>query len=196
MTLANASTVRRVVLITNWLAYVDSSFGLAPGGSTSWLNELGEPASPARVDSAFKQLASDVARMRRSGKDVVILLTDPWSEAADPALIAKASRIPFVRPSATHSVFLPSFPLAKFKADAHWIESEVAMAAQLGGARLIDPAPYLCPNGACPTMDERGALLRSDEEHLRPFASIRYLTFVPSLLAPQSAQPQSANAPH
>ena len=186
---ALGGSVRRVIIAAYWRGYVEPAFGRSALGNAAFVNEAGTPASAAFVDSAFRRLAADIARLRRAGKEVVVLLSLPGSDAADPSLLASASRIPFMRDSVAGHLFAASFSLTKFKSDASWIESEVALAAQLGGASLIDPAPYLCPNGTCPTTDERGAVLRSDGSHLRPFASIRYLTFVPSLLAVQSDRP-------
>jgi hypothetical protein len=45
-------------------------------------------------------------------------------------------------------------------------------------------------------MDERGTPIRSDSYHLRTFAAVRYLTYVPALLTlPRLERPQIAGRP-
>ncbi|MEP6729795.1 MAG: acyltransferase family protein [bacterium] len=180
--LAMRPSVKRVVIICEWARYVNARFGRLRAGSTLLTRPDGVMASPADVDSAFRMLATDIASLAKGQKDVVFILSPPASVVADPALLGSGSRVPFQLAASSGVRFARSFPLAPFTLQTQWVHGEITMVARLTGARTIDPAEFLCARGDCMAEDEAGRPLRSDASHLREFASIRYLTFVPSLL--------------
>ena len=180
--LAMQPSVRRVVIVCAWSRYVNARFGRLRAGSTILTRPDGQMATPADVDSAFRLLAVDVASLVRQKKEVIFILSPPASPVADPALLANASRVPFQFATRSGVQFAPTFPLAPFALETQWIHGELAMVTRRTGARAIDPADFLCTNGRCLAQDEAGRPLRSDASHLRAFATLRYLTFVPSLL--------------
>jgi len=180
LALASEPSVKRVVIAGAWPLYVDEEFGRGNGGATL-LRVNGRTATLPDVQRAFRALASDVAGLRAMGKDVVILTSHPNLPSADPLMLAAPLRVPFVT-SHNASRFGP-FSLAEFKQTAAWIDEQLASVARESGARLIAPGDYVCASDVCPAADESGRPLRMDSGHFRPFAAIRYFTYVPSLLA-------------
>lgn len=177
---ASEPSVRRVVIAGAWPLYVDEAFGRDSGGATL-LRVDGRSATLPEVRRAFFALTKDVAGLRAMGKDVVIITSHPNLPSADPLLLAAPLRMGFVT-SDRSSRFAP-FSLAEFRKTAAWVDEQLASVARESGARLIAPGDYLCANDVCPAADESGRPLRMDSGHFRPFAAIRYFTYVPSLLA-------------
>jgi peptidoglycan/LPS O-acetylase OafA/YrhL len=176
MKLAALPTVRRVVIASKWDMY-----------------HFDDPTSKTPVDAqrVFGLLTHDIRKLRRLGKEVVIIASHPNAPEADPELLAAHLRIGFLGTRAP-TRFAPSFPLAVFESHAALANGWVRKVASETGARVIDPAEFLCAAAACPTTDERGKPLRIDANHLRPFAVTRYLTYVPELV---TLEPRAAGTP-
>lgn len=173
MKLAALPSVRRVVIASKWDMY-----------------HFDDPTSRSSVDArrVFGLLARDIRMLRRLGKEVVIIASHPNAPEADPELLAAHLRVGFLGTRAP-TRFAPSFPLPVFQKHAALANGWLRKVASETGARVIDPAEFLCSGAICPTTDERGKPLRIDANHLRPFAVTRYLTYVPELvvLAPRAA---------
>ena len=139
--------------------------------------------TPADMQRIFPLLMQDVMVLRRLGKEVVIIGLHPYDERADPELLAAHTRLGRLGTRAP-TQFAHSFPLAEFRQRTIMVRDLLADIVAKTGAVAIDPAAALCPAGACLTMDANGTPLRKDSNHLRPFAAIQYLPFVPALVAP------------
>jgi peptidoglycan/LPS O-acetylase OafA/YrhL len=176
MKLAALPSVRRVVIASKWDMYGFDD----PGSKT--------PIDARRV---FGLLAHDIEKLRRLGKEVVIIAAHPNAPEGDPELLAAHLRIGLLGTRAP-TRFAPSFPRAVFEKRAALANGWLRKVASETGARVIDPADFLCSAVACPTTDERGKPLRIDANHLRPFAVARYLTYVPALVV---VQPRVASPP-
>ena len=168
MKVASLPTVRRVVIASKWYEY-----------------DFGDRGSTAPIDAprVFGLLTQDIRTLRQLGKEVVIIASHPNAAEDDPELLAAHLRVGSLGTLAP-TRFAKSFPLSEFEKRSALANGWLEKVATETGARLIDPAPYLCPSGVCRTMDENGKPLRTDAFHLRPFAVTRYLTYVPELVAP------------
>ncbi|HET9797072.1 MAG TPA: acyltransferase family protein, partial [Gemmatimonadaceae bacterium] len=171
MRLASSATVRRVIIASAWDMY-------AANGDQGEQYEL--PASALRA--SFAALEPDILRLRRLGKDVVLIGPHPHAEVADPELLAAHRRISAIGTIAP-TRFASSFPLSAFRERTRVVNESLERLAARTGATLIDPASVLCPGGDCLTMDDHGTPIRKDSNHLRPFAAIRYLTYVHALMS-------------
>jgi hypothetical protein len=170
MRLATLPTVRRVVIVSAWDMYADDGH-----------QGEGDRMSSEALRAAFDSLEPEIVRLRAMGKDVVLVGPHPHAETADPELLAahrRISRFGTIAPT----TFAPSFPLAEWRERTRREREALERLAARTGASLIDPATVLCPAGACLTMDEEGTPIRKDSNHLRPFAAIRYLTYVRELM--------------
>jgi peptidoglycan/LPS O-acetylase OafA/YrhL len=170
MRLASSPTVQRVVIVSAWDMY-------AANGDQGEEFHL----SPAELRESFDSLERDVARLRALGKDVVLIGPHPHAETADPELLAAHRRIGRFG-TTTPTTFATSFPLSAFRERTRAVNEDLARLVARTGASFIDPATVLCPAGRCRTMDDDGTPIRKDSNHLRPFAAVRYLTYVPALL--------------
>ena len=172
MQLASLPSVRRVVITSAWDMY-----------STDGHPEEVFRMTPADMHRIFPLLMQDVMALRQRGKEVVIIGPHPYDERADPELLAAHTRLGRFGTRAP-TRFAHSFPLSEFRQRTAMVRELLADLAAKTGAVAIDPAVALCPAGACLTMDAHGTPIRKDSNHLRPFAAIQYLTFVPALVAP------------
>lgn len=110
-----------------------------------------------QIESGFRKLS--VCAKKRPDLKVFLLLDNPWSEADDPSEenfnpLLHANRI---RPEASNFVMpLPHNP--------KWIEAnELVNRFAEGWATVIDPSPYICPNGICNVAE-----WYRDDDHLQP----------------------------
>jgi hypothetical protein len=171
MQLASSPTVQRVVIASAWDMY-------AVDGDQGEDSRL----SPEQMRESFDALEPDIARLRALGKEVVLIGPHPHADVADPELLAAHRRIGRFGTTAP-TTFATSFPLSAFRERTRLVSEGLARLASRTGASLIDPATVLCPGGSCLTMDDHGTPIRKDSNHLRPFAAVRYLTYVPTLIA-------------
>lgn len=111
------------------------------------------------VESGLKKLATAV--QTRPDLKVFFLLDNPWSEVTAPSEenfnpLLHANRI---HPEASNYVMtLPHNP--------KWIEAnELVSRFAEGWATVIDPSPYICPNGICNLAE-----WYRDDDHLQPKA--------------------------
>ena len=170
MALAARPSVRRVVIASAWDIYHADSVA-----------RRGYRMSPARMAEHFAGLADDVARLRAAGKEVVLIGPHPHSPLADPELLAAHTRIGRLGTRAP-TRFASSFPLEAFKVRTAFVDDMLRRVSVRTGASLVDPSEVLCPRRECFTTDERGVPVRKDADHLRPFAAVRYLAYVPALV--------------
>ena len=168
--LASSPSVQRVVIASAWDMY-------AANGDQGEQFELSDVA----LRESFAALEPDIVRLRALGKDVVILGPHPHAEIADPELLAAHRRISAIGTIAP-ATFAKSFALSAFRERTREIDQDLARLAAHTGARVIDPTDVLCPEGECFTTDDHGTPIRKDSNHLRPFAAVRYLTYVPALM--------------
>ena len=176
LAMAEAPGVKKVVIAGFWQGYIKSDSTREP-----MLRFQGRPAANDDIHQAFTRLAADLTRLTALGKQVVIIGPHPTAQSFDPQLLANRSRIPFIHGSTGGPQFGP-LPESQFDQRVGGIVSELNRVAAVSGASLIEPTQYLCEKGLCASQD--GDIPRyKDRNHLRTFAVIAHLKYVPSLLA-------------
>jgi peptidoglycan/LPS O-acetylase OafA/YrhL len=159
---AQRPNVSTVVIGANWLGYFvqpDPRFRYYIGGSRAEQSLLlGSPGA----DLALARLEDMIARFRRMGKEVYLLLQSPNDAALDPRRFIRSrwgSHAFEVRPSVESraAIVAPMQPL----------DARLRAIGEAAGAHIIDPVDYLC-GVRCPTMTADGWPVYRDEGHLNP----------------------------
>lgn len=164
---ASAPSVRVVVIGTDWTRYLPSSQNQVATRETALM---------------LANLRQDIQRLRALGKIVVIIGPHPTATTSDPALLT-APLWPLNGVLRSRPHFEPAFSLTEFRRTSAWVEDSLAAIARATSARLIMPADYQCHDDTCPAADSAGVPLWIDDNHLRPRAVARYLTYIPSVVA-------------
>ena len=163
---AEAPSVRLVIIATHWARYLPTVQNRMATSATALM---------------LAHLRQDVQRLRALGKRVVIIGPHPTALTSDPSLLT-APPWPPGWTSRRRMQFAPEFSLREYRQASGWVEGPLTAVARATGARLIMPAEYLCRGNVCPAADAAGVPLWIDDNHLRPWAIARYLTYIPSLL--------------
>jgi hypothetical protein len=116
---------------------------------------------PTRLQAVLDDFSRELARLRRLGKEVYVVLNPPGGGRADPKVV-QGSRI-----SVTVAREVKSVPLAEHLRRTAAINEKVAASAEAAGAAVIDPAGWLCADGHCAFTDDRGIPYFKDATHLR-----------------------------
>jgi len=129
------------------------------------------------ADRVFVEFERQIEGLRRGGKKVILLLSNPSSRAFSPNSMfpdrldpsRAIRRVPYVRRSDFAEFTKPM--VERLKA--------VATAA---GAIVVDPMDYFCDKSACPTMTVDGQPIYSDSNHIRPFYIKQKALFIDRML--------------
>jgi peptidoglycan/LPS O-acetylase OafA/YrhL len=153
---ASQPDVEIVVLAAQWsglTSYADYYQPDAPGSPT--LNFLAPESA-----WVFDRFSDTLARLHRLGKRVVVLLSSPHGGAFDPQsmvdyheLIPRARQVSGVARADLASAFSP-------------IDSRVRVAAEKGGAQVLEPLDWFCNGSVCPVQDSRGRPVSKDGSHM------------------------------
>jgi len=159
---AKSAGFKRVVIVSAWAVYFVPRPGL-PNGLTCLADgprcEPDPPSTAALADAEFGRLSGAVVRLRRLGKDVVLMAPMPNSDSADPLWLYR-------RLLRTHDLAPPPFRRADFERTAALSLEGLTRVAAGAGATLVEPLDALCPGGLCPVEDGGHALYR-DAAHYR-----------------------------
>src|SRR5216684_2658635 len=129
------------------------------------------------ADRVCVEFERQIEGLRRGGKKVILLLSNPSSRAFSPNSMfpdrldpsRAIRRVPYVRRSDFAEFTKPM--VERLKA--------VATAA---GAIVVDPMDYFCDKSACPTMTVDGQPIYSDSNHIRPFYIKQKALFIDRIL--------------
>jgi hypothetical protein len=154
---------------------------VAFGGN--WLGRMSRGDWPART----AELASAIARLTASGKQVYLLLSSPSAIVFDPARMlergALGDRWRLLLGDRTWNAHQNrTISRATFSQQLQPRMSEFAALAQRAGATVLDPLDWLCDGDACPYL-VAGVPLYNDASHLRPWAVERRALFIDRILA-------------
>jgi hypothetical protein len=117
-----------------------------------------------------------VKSLKRAGKQVYVLLDNPFGEELAPRSL--------LRRSVFHGIeIVVGTPLSRMVAleRGEPIRSRVQKIAQGAGAEVIDPIEYLCDHSICPALSADGTPVYSDYDHLSLdtlLHRVRYLDFI------------------
>lgn len=109
----------------------------------------------------FDAFEATVSRLIRSGKKVVIVLSNPTSESFSPASMVR--RVTYRRTLAE------AVSRAAVLAQTAPMTDRLRGLARRSGAVIVDPLDYQCNLSVCPTTTTEGVPLYSDSNHMRPF---------------------------
>ena len=130
----------------------------------------------AQMDQVDLELASAIDSLRKAGKDVYIVLDNPFGEAIDPhAMINRKSWRDI-------QVHIPA-PLsrASYLEKTEPVRSRLINIAKQTGSQVIDPFTHLCKQELCSAFTSDGALLNKDYDHISVNTSrwhVHYFNFL------------------
>ena len=129
----------------------------------------------SKMDLYDDQFIALIKEFKKSGKDVYIILDNPFGEEIDPLSMYKRYwnhlEIIDVKPLTKDSVLTRMNP----------VRNRLISIANLTGARFIDPVSYLCGKIICDLYNEDGELMYKDYDHLSLHTSqnfVKYLDFL------------------
>jgi hypothetical protein len=180
------SDVTTVVFGAYWESYLLGKFGTVHG--TRHIYSVSDPLRhDLRMDSpatraVFAEFSRQVARLVASGRQVIIVLSNQTSPRFDPlTLIPPGVRLSWPVPVS----FEPEYrsvqrqPYREFAAP---VVSELRAIAAATGARIVDPAEFLCAAQTCAATTAAGVPLYLDNNHLRPFFARSSARFIDDML--------------
>jgi len=127
------------------------------------------------TDTAFQEMENEVRELRRAGKQVYILLSNPASPAFDPRSMF-ANRLRGFQEKKP----VTQISKAEFVSRTEGVTARVRALAARTGATIIDPADYLCGPTDCPTVTSKGMPIYMDEQHLRASFARHAAVFIDS----------------
>jgi peptidoglycan/LPS O-acetylase OafA/YrhL len=119
-------------------------------------------AGDPRAMIVFQNFEKQIGALLAAGKAVYIILSNPTVRSHIPG-----SDLPKRLSGLTGSSAIPVISKQEFLADTRWVSGVLQGIAQRTGARVIDPADYLCGDTNCRTMTAEGMPMYRDADHLR-----------------------------
>jgi hypothetical protein len=181
MGVARGRDIDTVVFGAAWEAYF-----VARDGRARPANEIFSTRVPSRAtltwsapeaDRIFAEFELEIEDLRRGGKRVVLLLSNPSSRAfsphsmlpdrLDPSRAIK--RVPYVSRSEFAELTKP-------------VVERLKAVAAAAGAIVIDPMDFFCDKSVCPTVTADGQPIYSDANHIRPFYVKQKALFIDRIL--------------
>jgi peptidoglycan/LPS O-acetylase OafA/YrhL len=169
MDTAHNPDIDTVVFGAAWEAYF-----LVRGRSATPPNAIFSTYDPSRVILTWDARLRD---LRREGKRVVLLLSNPTSRAFSPTSMLP-DRFDPSRPT-KHVSYVSRSEFAEVTKP---VAERLKALAAAAGATVVDPVDYFCNASACPTTTEDGHPLYSDSNHIRPFYVEQKAVFIDSIL--------------
>lgn len=181
MDTARRRDVDTVVFGAAWEAYF-----LVRGQSATPPNAIFSTRDPSRTiltwnapeaGKLFLEFGKRLRDLRREGKKVVLLLSNPTSRAFSPTSMLpnrfdpsrSTKRVPYVSRSEFAEVTKP-------------VAERLRAVAAAAGATVVDPVDYFCNSSTCPTTTDDGHPIYSDSNHIRPFYVEQKAVFIDRIL--------------
>ncbi|MCI9880885.1 MULTISPECIES: acyltransferase family protein [Methylobacterium] len=160
LSLAEMGAYRRVVVTSLWSGY------FRPGETVCFVEgnrcaDWTAETLPGQLDASMGRLKERLERVRRSGAEVVILLTYPFSSVDVPQELAKRLYL------GQDTTDVQSIDLGAFRRLSQPIHDRLRAVAQEIGAEVLDPAPWMCEGDVCPAATAAMRPLYRDQVHLR-----------------------------
>jgi peptidoglycan/LPS O-acetylase OafA/YrhL len=130
------------------------------------------------AEIALRDLTATIARLKKNGKQVYLILPTPRGEAFDPAVLVKRS---------FETGFWVQQRVARSDVDVDLepLSFRLASIASSQGAVPIKPVDYLCQKSYCPTLADDGMPVYTDNSHLRPAYVREHATFLDPIVSIQ-----------
>lgn len=162
----NDPQITTVVLFARHAAHLRGDTGaLGPAEGAFPPAAFPELSERERIARYFAALDSMVARLRAGGRQVVLVQPVPETAFDIPriaALLAMQGK----------SIADFTRPRAQYEARQAGIRDSLEAIAARHGARLVDPAAWMCDAAVC-RVEQEGRLLYYDDDHVTSFAATR-----------------------
>lgn len=125
-----------------------------------------EPLGPNRRGSelAYRSLQEMLVALRRSGRQVILVLPHPHGARLDPKLIVRRD----LGKLGAYTIDGAGTTRESFEGRTREIRARLVALSDAAGATVIDPVEYLCGDISCPSLTERKEPIYRDAYHLRP----------------------------
>jgi peptidoglycan/LPS O-acetylase OafA/YrhL len=180
----NDKTVKTVILSEFWAikrgsAKINYAIRCCGTGLMQILGEGHRPAplNDAQIQEANKSLEKEITALKQSGKQVYVVLDNPFGEELAPRSLLNRSF--FSKITIDTKALLKSDAIERDEPTRSAIE-KIALDT---GAKIIDPIKYLCDQSICPALSHDGSPIYKDYDHLSLNAvthEVRYLDFIVS----------------
>ena len=161
--------VKTVVISEWWELYTRHGMEYLVSDSSSGPLTEGDP----RLDRVFEQFERDIASIVALGKRVYLILPSP-----NPGKQMAAARLPRRLMSFAPQNRGINLSRAVFESQTRWVTAKLRDVAGKSGAKVIDPAQFLCNATICPTVMPDGLPIYWDDDHLRAAYVARYAVFL------------------
>ena len=129
------------------------------------------------TDRMFVEFERQLEDLRRRGKKVILLLSNPSSRAFSPYSMLPDRLDPS---RATKRILYVS--KSEFSELTKPVVERLKAVAAAAGALVVDPTDYFCDKSACPTTTADGQPIYSDSNHIRPFYAEQKALFIDGML--------------
>jgi hypothetical protein len=130
---------------------------------------------------AFDELSAMVRKLRDGGKTVWIILNIPRSTELHPGAAIRRTLL-------GEADVVPRFVnRARFETTWSKVKTKLVDIAAANGARVLDPADWLCNADRCPALTPEGKPMYKDASHLRASYVREHVTFVDRVLDDEPA---------
>ncbi len=157
-TAAMEPNVKTVVFAALW-EWMPSHPGLYPSND---LESVRLTVADPRAALIFSNFERQVSALVGAGKHVYIIMSNPTVQSHIPG-----SSLPQRLAGFYGSSTIPVISKQEFLNDTRWVSAQLRGIGQRTGAKLIDPADFLCDRTTCRTMTSSGMPMYKDADHLR-----------------------------
>jgi peptidoglycan/LPS O-acetylase OafA/YrhL len=167
----------KTVAFTAWWTpeFTDAKYYLRSDPSKVFLRD-----SEAAQDRAFSKFAALISHLVNAGKRVFVLLETPSGRVYDPeAMMPTGWRRLLARSKISESPTRSN--MEKFVGKTN---DKVRRAAEMAGARMINPLDYLCDSEFCPVTDKDSRLMYFNYGHLRQSYVRDHATYIDQIFQP------------
>jgi peptidoglycan/LPS O-acetylase OafA/YrhL len=172
----NGERVKTVAFAAWWTPeFTDAKYYLRSDPSKIFLRD-----SEAVQDRALSKFAALISHLVNAGKRVFVLLETPSGNVYDPeTMMPTGWRRLLARPKIPESPTRSN--MEKFIGKT---SEKVRSAAEVAGARVIEPMDYLCDKDVCPILGKDGHLMYFNYGHLRRSYVRDHATYIDQIFIP------------
>lgn len=120
-------------------------------------------------NAVLNKFSMDIKHLTETGKKVFVILSNPSLTSYNPKYMV--SRI-------SGNVIKTTVQRKDAEAKVEAVTEAMKIAAETGGATLLNPIEAFCDEIYCPTMTQDGKPVYKDNHHLRPFYAVEKSDFL------------------
>jgi peptidoglycan/LPS O-acetylase OafA/YrhL len=187
-------TISSITLSYFWaLAYgsekVNRAVRCCGNGLNDTIGVAGRARSPEEMDAFNQRLQALLDKLRSSGKQVYLVLDNPFGEELSPRSMLERS--------ISHGITLLKPMELDTQAAMQRDEparSRIIAVAHKAGAKIIDPIEYLCNQQTCPALSPDGMPIYKDYDHLSDDTVVNHVHYLDDMLGDAAARGEHATA--